>query len=151
MDSSTNWFLVLKIWALAVLKFLNVVLKFEPPNARVLYFPKNSALVLIRLVLINGDCVYINYDSKRLLSFAQTHGSILVSLQYFLTLLMSGNVSNVSTDSRRHKRHVWTGRFRNIAICIFSSKCCYAQKGRKTMKNSGLFTFFGVLENLWTI
>ena len=51
----------------------------------------------------------------------------------------------------RHKRHVWTGRFRNIAICIFSSKCCYAQKGRKTMKNSGLFTFFGVLENLWTI
>ena len=38
--------------------FFDVVLKFEPPNARVLNFPKNSALVLIRLVLINGDCVY---------------------------------------------------------------------------------------------
>ena len=58
MDSSTNWFLALKIWALAVLKFFDVVLKFEPPNARVLNFPKNSAVVLIRLVLINGDCVY---------------------------------------------------------------------------------------------
>ena len=35
-----------------------MVLKFEPPNARVLNFPKNSALSLIRLDLINGDCVY---------------------------------------------------------------------------------------------
>ena len=45
-----------------VLKFFDVVLTFEPPNARVLNFPKNSALVLIRvirLVLINGDCVYV--------------------------------------------------------------------------------------------
>ena len=58
MDSSTNWFLALKICALAVLKLFDVVLKFEPPNARVLDFPKNSALVLIRLVLINGDCMY---------------------------------------------------------------------------------------------
>ena len=36
-----------------------MVLKFEPPDARVLNFPKNSAPVLIRLVLINGDCVYL--------------------------------------------------------------------------------------------
>ena len=36
---------------------VDVFLKFEPPNARVLNFPKNSSLVLIRLVLINGDCV----------------------------------------------------------------------------------------------
>ena len=39
-----------------------MVLKFEPPNARVLNFPKNSALVLIRLVLTNGDCVYLRVD-----------------------------------------------------------------------------------------
>ena len=52
MDSSTNWFLALKIWGLAVLKFFDVVLKFELPNAQFLNFPKNSAQVLI-----NGDCV----------------------------------------------------------------------------------------------
>ena len=45
-----------------VLKFFDVVLKFEPPNAGVLNFPKNLALVLIRLVLINGDCVYLDYE-----------------------------------------------------------------------------------------
>ena len=54
----STWFLALKIWALAVLKFFDAVLKFELPNARVLNFPKISALSLIRLVLINGDCVY---------------------------------------------------------------------------------------------
>ena len=56
----STWFLALKIWALAVLKFFDVVLKFELPNTQVLNFPKNSALSLIRLVLINGDCVYMN-------------------------------------------------------------------------------------------
>ena len=58
MDSSTNWFLALKIWALAVLKFFDVVLKFELPNAWVLNFPQNSAPSLIGLVLIIGDYVY---------------------------------------------------------------------------------------------
>ena len=38
-----------------VLKFFDVVLKFELPRARCLNFPKNSASVLIRLVLIIGD------------------------------------------------------------------------------------------------
>ena len=42
-----------------VLKFFDVVLKFELPRARCLNFPKNSALVLIRVVLIIGDCVYL--------------------------------------------------------------------------------------------
>ena len=51
-------FLALKIWALAVLKFFDVVLKFELPNARVLNFPQNSAPSLIGPVLIIGDCVY---------------------------------------------------------------------------------------------
>ena len=51
-------FLALKIWALAVLKFFDVVLKFELPNARVFNFPQNSAPSLIGPVLINGDCVY---------------------------------------------------------------------------------------------
>ena len=51
-------FLALKIWALAVLKFFDVVLKFELPSARFLNFPKNSASVLMRPVLIIGDCVY---------------------------------------------------------------------------------------------
>jgi hypothetical protein len=40
-----------------VLKFFDVVLNFELPSARCLNFPKNSASVLIRLVLIIGDCV----------------------------------------------------------------------------------------------
>ncbi len=53
-----SWCLTLKIWLLAVLKFLDVVLKSELLSAGCLNFPKNSALVLIRLVLINGDCVY---------------------------------------------------------------------------------------------
>ena len=35
-----------------------MVLKFELPRAQCLNFPKNSASVLIRLVLIIGDCVY---------------------------------------------------------------------------------------------
>ena len=50
---------------MAVLKFFDVVLKFEPLNARVLNFPKNSAMVLIRLVLINGDCVYVLHFKKK--------------------------------------------------------------------------------------
>ena len=63
-------FLALKIWALAVLKFFDVVLKFEVPNARVLNFSKNSALSLIGPVLIIGDCVYLlQYILDR--SFAQ--------------------------------------------------------------------------------
>ena len=37
-----------------------MVLKFEPPNAWFVNFPKNSAPVFIRLVLINGDCVYLH-------------------------------------------------------------------------------------------
>ena len=44
-----------------VLKFFDVVLKFELPRARCLNIPKNSASVLIRLVLIIGDCLYYNY------------------------------------------------------------------------------------------
>ena len=55
-DKSTR-FLALKIWAVAVLKFFDVVLKFELPNAWFLNFPKNSAAVLIGPVLIIGDCV----------------------------------------------------------------------------------------------
>ena len=41
---------------MAVLKFFDVVLKFELPNARFLNFPKNSAAVLIGPVFIIGDC-----------------------------------------------------------------------------------------------
>ena len=48
----------LKLLAVAVLKFFDVVLKFELPNARVLDFPKISGSSLIGLVLIIGDCVY---------------------------------------------------------------------------------------------
>ena len=59
----STWFLALKIWALAVLKFFDVVLKFELPNARVLNFPKNSAPSLIGPVLIIGDCVYVIFDT----------------------------------------------------------------------------------------
>ena len=44
------------------LKFFDVVLKFELPNTRVLNFPKISALSLIVVVLINGDCVYDDFD-----------------------------------------------------------------------------------------
>ena len=73
MDSSTNWFLALKFWALAVLKFFDVVLKFEPPNARVLNFPKNSVLSLIRLVLINGDCVYEEIRHSFIYNTYQSH------------------------------------------------------------------------------
>ena len=46
-----------------VLKFFDVVLKFELPRARCLNFPKNSASVLIRLVLIIGDCVYLKLST----------------------------------------------------------------------------------------
>ena len=55
----STWFLAFKIWALAVLKFFDVVLKFELPNAGVLNFPQNSAPSLIGPVFIIGDCVYI--------------------------------------------------------------------------------------------
>ena len=48
-----------------VLKFFDVVLKFELPNARVLNFPQNSAPSLIGLVLIIGDCVYTHYGFIR--------------------------------------------------------------------------------------
>jgi hypothetical protein len=41
----------------AVLKFFDVVLKFELPTAWFVNFPKKSAAVLIRLVLIINDCV----------------------------------------------------------------------------------------------
>ena len=44
---------------MVVLKFFDVVLKFELSRARCLNFPKNSASVLIRMVLIIGDCVYV--------------------------------------------------------------------------------------------
>ena len=50
-------FLALKIWALAVLKFFELVLKFEQPNDRVLNFPQNSAPSFIGPVFIIGDCV----------------------------------------------------------------------------------------------
>ena len=60
----STWFLALKIWALVSLKFFDVVLKFELPNTRVLNFPKISALSLIVVVLINGDCVYFLFYSK---------------------------------------------------------------------------------------
>ena len=36
--------------------------KFELPTARFLNFPKNSAAVLIRPVLIIGDCVYSGFQ-----------------------------------------------------------------------------------------
>ena len=52
-----------------VLKFFDVVLKFELPRARCVNFPKSSALVLIRLGLIIGDCVYTklkSYDKKNI-------------------------------------------------------------------------------------
>jgi hypothetical protein len=55
-------FLALKIWALAVLKFFYVVLKFELPIARFLNFPKNSASVLILPVLIIGDWMYLHFE-----------------------------------------------------------------------------------------
>ena len=45
-----------------VLKFFDVVLKFELLRARCLNFPKNSVSVLIRLVLIIGDCVVFVND-----------------------------------------------------------------------------------------
>ena len=47
-----------------VIKFFDVVLKFEPPNPRFLNFHKNSAPVLIRLVLINGDYVYVSTGAR---------------------------------------------------------------------------------------
>ena len=40
-----------------VLKFFDVVLKIELPNARFLNFAKNSAPVLLQLVLITGALV----------------------------------------------------------------------------------------------
>ena len=61
----------MKIWALAVLKFFDVVLKFELPNARVLNFPKISRSSLIGLVLIIGDCVY--WDNLHYLPFIVCH------------------------------------------------------------------------------
>ena len=51
-----------------------MVLKFEPPNARVLNFPKNSALSLIRLVLINGDCVNL-FVKKKVFNYSELHFS----------------------------------------------------------------------------
>ena len=42
-----------------VLKFFDVVLKFKLPSAQFLNFPRNSTSVLIRPVLIIGDCMYI--------------------------------------------------------------------------------------------
>ena len=70
-EFTLNWhgfhffpFLALKIWALVVLKFFDVVLKFELSRARCLNFPKNSASVLINLVLIIGDCVYYLHGRK---------------------------------------------------------------------------------------
>ena len=59
-------FLALKIWALVVLKFFDVVLKFEPPNARFLYFPKNSVQVLTRWVLMIG--YFVHWAALRWLS-----------------------------------------------------------------------------------
>ena len=53
---------------MAVLKFFDVVLKFELPTARFLNFPKNSAAVLIRPVLIIGDCVYWKCVSRHICS-----------------------------------------------------------------------------------
>ena len=50
---------------MAVLKFFDVVLKFELPTARFLNFPKNSAAVLIQLVLIIGDYMYPLIDYLR--------------------------------------------------------------------------------------
>ena len=75
-EFTLNWhgfhffpFLALKIWALVVLKFFDVVLKFELPNARVLNFPKISASSLILAVLINGDCVYVFVKTMRKIFF----------------------------------------------------------------------------------
>ena len=74
-------FLALKIWALAVLKFFDVVLKFELPSARFLNFPKNSASVLMRPVLIIGDCVLIYAD---IYTFFFTFDTIFRTLVLFL-------------------------------------------------------------------
>ena len=54
-----------------VLKFFDVVLKFELPNAQVLNFPQNSAPSLIRPVLIIGDCVYYDPQSAGIKSKVQ--------------------------------------------------------------------------------
>ena len=48
-----------------VLKLFDMVLKFELPRAQCLNFPKNSASVLIRLVLIIEDCVYRQENRSR--------------------------------------------------------------------------------------
>ena len=77
--------------------------------------------------------IIVSGDPKEANVIFQINGSILISLLYFFTLLMSDHVSNVWTASRRHKRHVWTGRFRNTAICIFKSK--------RTMYNSFFVMF----------
>jgi hypothetical protein len=56
-----------------VLKFFDVVLKFELPRARCLNFPKNSASVLIRLVLIIGDCVYARFVLSKALNLESSY------------------------------------------------------------------------------
>ena len=50
-----------------VLKFFDLVLKFELPTARFLNFSKKSAAVLIRLVLIIRDCMYDDCKQSKLI------------------------------------------------------------------------------------
>ena len=57
---------------MAVLKFFDMVLKFELPTARFLNFPKNSAAVLIRSVLIIGDCVYVTLQHTAVIYGAES-------------------------------------------------------------------------------
>ena len=63
---------------LAVLKFFDMVLKFELPNARVLNFPENSAPSLIGPVLIIGDYVYFD----RVHIFYEGHTILTISPRY---------------------------------------------------------------------
>ena len=77
-------FLALKIWAVAVPKFFDVVLKFELPNARFLDFPKNSVAVLIIRA-----CVYlVNFKERSFIIDAylkqvlSTYCGIFVKMQY---------------------------------------------------------------------
>ena len=50
-----------------------MVLKFELPNAQILNFPQNSAQSHIGPVLINGDCVYLEKVTFRILRFNMRH------------------------------------------------------------------------------
>ena len=78
-----------------VLKFFDVVLKFELPRARCLNFPKNSASVLIRLVLIIGDCMYLLFSSY----VKNDAGSEVQTIKYEIFLQLENAEFNKSHSS----------------------------------------------------